>query len=143
MFINEKGFAMPLAIIVTLVVSLLGATLWQYSMSDTLQVERDAQRVQAYYLAKSGADVTIKLMNNRPPQELNDTFYLYGDLNNLNVVVGNYDNSKNNNKLVITVVSDGSSKGMLTSTGNFNGVTKKIEYMFNYNTTGIINGIYK
>lgn len=140
---NEKGFVMPLALMVMFVVSLLGIALWQYSMTDTLQVTNELERMQAYYLAKSGADITMKILVTRSGELNNMPFYLYGDLNNLNVVYGIYDGSRNNSQIVVTVVSEGSNKGKISSIGNINGVINKVEFAFNYNAAGIINGIYK
>jgi len=50
---------MPLALAVMLIVSLLAAALWQYSMTETLQVERDKKKLQAHYLARGGANAVI------------------------------------------------------------------------------------
>lgn len=57
---NEKGFAMPLALMVMLVVTLLGTALWQYSYTDTIQVDRSVKKTQAHYIARSAADATAE-----------------------------------------------------------------------------------
>ncbi|MDW7740394.1 MAG: hypothetical protein SCJ97_10140 [Bacillota bacterium] len=56
LFINEQGIAMPLVLIILLVLGLLGAALWHYSMSELNQSVRDEQRTRAYYLARAGAE---------------------------------------------------------------------------------------
>ena len=56
---NQKGFAMPLVLMVMLVISLLGTALWQYSMVETKHVDLNQKQLQAYYLAKAGAEATI------------------------------------------------------------------------------------
>ncbi|MEW6424256.1 MAG: hypothetical protein AB1523_05835 [Bacillota bacterium] len=55
---NEKGWAMPLALMLVFVVSLLGAALWQYSMTEVKRVERETKRLQAHYLARAGVEAT-------------------------------------------------------------------------------------
>lgn len=52
---NEKGAAMAVALMVMLVLTLFGTALWQYSMADTIQVARSEDKLQAHYLARSGA----------------------------------------------------------------------------------------
>jgi hypothetical protein len=59
---NSKGAALPLAVITMLVVSLLGAGLWQYSTSDTIQVARQENKMKAFYIARSGAEATAQWM---------------------------------------------------------------------------------
>ncbi|GAB6182085.1 hypothetical protein JCM14036_34040 [Desulfotomaculum defluvii] len=60
---NQKGAAMIVALMVLLVVALLGTALWQYSSTDRLQVFRDEKRMQAYYIARAGADATRSKIN--------------------------------------------------------------------------------
>lgn len=63
---DQKGAAMPLALMVMLVLGLLGTALWQYSTTDTLHVKLDEQRKQAYYLARSGADSALRAWMEAP-----------------------------------------------------------------------------
>jgi hypothetical protein len=62
LFKDERGIALPLALIVMLVVSLLGVSLWQYSMTDNIQVTRQDNQMKAYYIARSGAESTASWM---------------------------------------------------------------------------------
>ncbi|KUO50589.1 MAG: hypothetical protein APF76_08045 [Desulfitibacter sp. BRH_c19] len=57
---NEEGSAMIVAILVVLVLTLLGTALWNYSMADTIQTAREEKRMQAYYLARSGAEAVAE-----------------------------------------------------------------------------------
>ena len=59
---DERGISLPLVMIVMIVLSLLGAALMQYSTTDTIQVAGDVKRMQAHYLARSGADATAAWM---------------------------------------------------------------------------------
>jgi len=54
---NERGSALPLALMIMFVLTLLGTALWQYFMADTIQVARAEDRLKAYYLARSGVEV--------------------------------------------------------------------------------------
>ncbi|MBS3898093.1 MAG: pilus assembly PilX N-terminal domain-containing protein [Dethiobacter sp.] len=63
---NEKGLALPLVLLIMLTVSLLGVTVWQYSVTDTIHVALDADRMQAHYLARSGADALAEFIVRNP-----------------------------------------------------------------------------
>jgi hypothetical protein len=80
---NNRGAAMPISLVVMLVLSLLGTALWQYSVNDTLHVARDQQRMQAYYLARAGADATLQAWLEAPaasrPSGVGNTVYLKDD----------------------------------------------------------------
>lgn len=51
---------MPLALIVMVVLTLLGTALWAYSMADLKQVTREEDKMQAFYYARSGAELVAK-----------------------------------------------------------------------------------
>lgn len=53
----EKGLAMPLTLIVILVLIMLGTSLWHYSMADLKHASLESQKMQAYYHARSGAEL--------------------------------------------------------------------------------------
>jgi len=53
---DEKGMAMPLALMVLVVLTLLGFALWQYSMSELNNAVREEKRARAYYIARAGAE---------------------------------------------------------------------------------------
>ena len=79
MFIkNEKGSAMVVAILVVLVLTILGFALWNYSMAETLQTEREEKRIQAYYIARSGAESVANHLVNQPmgslKEEIDDAY---------------------------------------------------------------------
>jgi len=58
-FRSERGAAMVTAFMVIVVLLLLGSALWQYHMTDALQVTRDQNRMKAHYLAKAGTEVGL------------------------------------------------------------------------------------
>ena len=64
----EKGIAMPLVLVILLVLTLLGAALWNYGMSELNQSVREEKRARAYYVARAGAEsVARDIMNDPTP----------------------------------------------------------------------------
>lgn len=73
MYLDQKGVAMPTVLMVMLVISLLSAALWQYSITDTTDVARDEKRMQAYYIARSGAEALAQyIIDPSNPQEVKE-----------------------------------------------------------------------
>lgn len=65
---GQKGMALPIVLVSMFVLTLLGVALLQYGVSDAVQVSKDQQRMQAYYLARSGADAVAQHILNNPSQ---------------------------------------------------------------------------
>lgn len=65
-FKREKGSALIMVLIVMGVLTVLGAALLQYSLTDNLQVINDEKRMQAHYLARSGAEVVADYIMKNP-----------------------------------------------------------------------------
>lgn len=65
---DEKGLALPLVMMVMFVTALLGTALWQYSMADTIQVSRSQRQIEAYYVARSGADAIAGYIIKNPAE---------------------------------------------------------------------------
>ncbi|WP_027365947.1 pilus assembly PilX N-terminal domain-containing protein [Desulfotruncus alcoholivorax] len=59
---DNRGIALPLALMVLFVLSLLGVAAMQYSMAQAKSVAQDERIMQAYYLARSGADATAQFI---------------------------------------------------------------------------------
>ncbi len=73
---HQLGMALPGAIAVATVLLLLGTAIWQYGTSDRIQVYRTERRIQAHYLARSGAEAAADyLLQNR---DLAEQFVGYG-----------------------------------------------------------------
>lgn len=68
MLINNKGLAMPLVLMTLLVLSILGVSLLQYSITDNKQVAMDKKQMQAFYIARSGADAVAQYILDNPKQ---------------------------------------------------------------------------
>lgn len=65
---NEKGSAIVLVLIITGVLTVLGASLLHYSLTDNQQVINDEKRMQAYYLARSGAEAVADYIMKNPEE---------------------------------------------------------------------------
>lgn len=67
---NEKGLALPTVLMVMLVMTLLGTALWHYSMNGIQQASRNQKKMQAYYIARAGADAIAQHIIERPQAAL-------------------------------------------------------------------------
>ena len=133
---NEKGFAVPLALMVMLVLVLLGTALWYYSTSETLQVARAEQDMKAHYLARSGMDITQETLRREREQLLDaDTdavFYFSGLLlDDKEITYSLTQPSADAKDVVIKVEWDASEKtGQIISTGYSHELNDKISCEF-------------
>ncbi len=53
----ENGYAMPLVLVTIFILSLLGTTIWHISTTSVKQAVMEENKMQAYYLARSGAEI--------------------------------------------------------------------------------------
>lgn len=122
---NEKGAAMVVAILVVFVLFILGAALWQYSISDTIHVARDEKRLQAYYLARTGAEAALQAWeesayNNKPT---GDTVAMY-----LKSSTGEFTQNgteENQGSFVVTITNNGNNT-TIKSMGTVDDVTQTV-----------------
>lgn len=63
---NEKGLALPLVLIILVVLTLLAAALWHYSISEVTMSVRDEKRARAYYIARAGAESVARYVMVNP-----------------------------------------------------------------------------
>ncbi|HZK24966.1 MAG TPA: hypothetical protein VFC74_06220 [Oscillospiraceae bacterium] len=66
MYENDRGAALPLILVIMLVLGLLGATLIQYSVADAAQVAKEANKLEAHYAARAGADAMADFLIKNP-----------------------------------------------------------------------------
>jgi|GEM_PF-1053074 len=71
--VNQQGGAIVLVLIVLLVLSVLGATFMAIALAETQQVSRQKKAMQAYYLARSGADATAEDIINNSNDKFRDS----------------------------------------------------------------------
>lgn len=72
---NSKGLALGTVLILASILTLLGITIWNYSSRDVLGAERAEKKMQAYYLAKSGADAVAQYIITNP-DNMNMSHYI-------------------------------------------------------------------
>ncbi|HHY10083.1 MAG TPA: hypothetical protein GX528_05905, partial [Firmicutes bacterium] len=65
---DERGSALVLTIIIMLVLLVLGSALALNSLVEVKQAEREERHLQAYYLARSGADAVACAIENHPEE---------------------------------------------------------------------------
>ncbi len=118
---NEKGSAMIVAILVVLVLTLLGTALWNYSMADTIQTAREEKRIQAYYIARSGAESVANHLVTHPMGDLNEEINdAYPDpITSSLVVFGNGD-------FVVTVTKENDTTVLVESVGTVEDIMQKV-----------------
>jgi len=113
---KTKGSALIVVIMVMAVMTILGTSMLNISLSETKQASNEDKRIQAHYLARSGAEATLSAWKNAAigskPIGISSPVYL----NNLNQFV---DAQPPNmiGKFVVTITNQGSITTIITSVG--------------------------
>ncbi len=63
---DQKGYALPLILVIVLALTLLGIALFTYFMSETRQVSITEEKIKAHYLARTGAHAVASYMIENP-----------------------------------------------------------------------------
>jgi len=61
---KREGSALAFTIIIMVIITILSGIILQIAMAETMQAKRDKDRVEAYYLARSGVEATTKWILN-------------------------------------------------------------------------------
>jgi hypothetical protein len=125
MFKNDKGSAMPVALLVMLVLTVLGTALWQYFMADTLQVARAGQQMQSYYLSRSGVEVGLGMLENvmhDSSTEIRNINDLISELGYEVAPISDIDTGTFDVQFQYDTIED---KIVISSTGNVNGLEQE------------------
>jgi len=69
---DEKGLALPLVLVVVIVLTILGITIFMLNMTETKQVARSVDGMKAHYVARSGAHAVAAHLINNPGGDLED-----------------------------------------------------------------------
>ena len=122
---NEKGAALITALMVMVVLFLLGIALWQYSIADTIHVVKDEQRMQAYYLARAGADVALQAWNESPrdskPSGTSEIMYLDNETGAFTAEPP----ANEAGRFTVTIIEDGE-QTTIESVGDVRGLTQTV-----------------
>ncbi len=122
---DEKGAAMIVALLVMVVLLLLGSALWQYSTADTIHVAMDEQRMQAYYLARAGADSALQAWKESDPD---DRLSGYSDIVYLDAVTGEFvlePPLEEAGRFTVTITEE-SGNTEIISIGEIGGLTQQV-----------------
>lgn len=127
---NNKGIALAYVLIIMAVMAILGLVIIQISLTETLQAAHDKNKMQAYYLAKSGVEATAAWMVN--PNNKGDT--LIGKTSSPATLTG----SNINGTYIVSVLGDITSPILLVKgTGTVNGVSATATMSINMGSTSI------
>ncbi|HBV97078.1 MAG: hypothetical protein JL50_12635 [Peptococcaceae bacterium BICA1-7] len=81
-FKSQKGMAMIPVLVIIFVASVLGVTVYAASGQELLNAQKDENKIQAYYFARSGVEIAIGLIMNGECDSMSegDEKTYYGDL---------------------------------------------------------------
>ncbi len=143
MLSNEKGYALPIVLIVMIVLVVLSTVLWNFSSAETVQVGMGESRAKAHYLARSGLSVTERVIEDRIYMLIDEDekdVFIYGSLEkesnpfNWELKYGVYNGEHDDEDIVIIIgwekieadnVEYGV-EGTIISRGYYLGVEEKI-----------------
>ena len=66
LYLDEKGAALPLVLMILFVLTLLGATIFMFNMAETKQVFKTEESMKAHYVARSGAHAVAGYIVDNP-----------------------------------------------------------------------------
>lgn len=129
---SHKGSALIIALMVLLVFSILSAALLNMAFFEGKSSIRAEQYKQAYYLARSGQEIMLSLLN-KNKEELNHLpVYIYGSIEEgFAYSRGSYSNNHNDESIVAVAVG-ANGEGIIISYGNVDGAIERIELTFHY-----------
>ena len=65
-FLDEKGVALPLVLMILFILTLLGTTIFVFNMTETKQVALTEDQMKAHYVARSGAHAVVAYLIENP-----------------------------------------------------------------------------
>lgn len=144
---NEKGATLPLVLMVMVVLMILGTILLFLSVTEARQVAREEKNMQAYYIARSGADAIAKhIINNKDEAtnlinapESNPVYLVNGEFesdyieNPADDIVGSF----------VVDITQEDKKIIITSTATVDGFNKIVSLTLNKTTNGYKRGLWK
>ena len=123
---DETGLAFPLVLIVVLVLTILGVTLYMFSTAETRQVLLDENKMKAHYVARSGAHAVAAYIIENPSiagalAEAGESEPYSFAGGTYRVEVGEFIDDNNGGE------GDIKEKYVVKSTGTYNNVSQSIE----------------
>lgn len=130
---NNKGFALIVVIMVMAIMTILGTAILNISLSETKQASYEDKRLQAHYLARSGAEATLSAwedaaIGSKPSGGCSPVY-----LNNLN----EFDDDSTNmiGKFEVTVTNPDSVTTRIASVGTVGNVQQTVTVTIKEGTT--------
>lgn len=132
---KNKGSTLIVVIMVMAVMTILGAAILDISLSQTMQASNEDKRIQAHYLARSGAEATLSAWknapsNNKPSGKCSPVY-----LNNSNQFIDVPSNMIG--KFEVTIENPDSVTTMITSVGTVGNVMQTTTVTITIVTTQI------
>ncbi len=69
-FLDEKGVALPLVLMILFILTLLGTTIFMFNMAETKQVALTEDKMKAHYVARSGAHAVAAYIIENPEKAI-------------------------------------------------------------------------
>jgi Tfp pilus assembly protein PilX len=138
---KKKGAALIYVLIIFGVMTILGTTMLNVSIAQTRETSYEDKRIQAYYLARTGADATLEAWRNSSvsgkPSGVANTVYLNINSSDNSRVFETTTSSSTLGKFDVTVTppSAGSPNTIITSVGNVGNVIQTATVTIKANTT--------
>ena len=140
---NRKGVSLIWVIIALVFVSMMTMSIATIAQSNILQAKRQDDTLQAYYVARSGAELAYEALITSSPSLL-IPFTSSSNSGNSHILT-HKDLEIGSGKVDIEVTSTGLAaerRIQIKSVGNLNGIAKTIILEFNATTHGEIRWIY-
>lgn len=121
---RNKGAALIVVIMVIAVMTILGIAILNISLSETIQASNEDKRIQAHYLARSGAEATLSAWEDaesdkKPSGKCNPVY-----LNNSNEFV--YEKTNTIGKFEVIITKPDSITTVITSEGTVGNVQQTV-----------------
>ena len=139
---RKKGAALIIVLMVVVVMMILGATILDVGLAETKQAAHEDKRLQAHYLARSGAEATLKAWenatNSNKPTGNCETVYLTDSyqFQRLSTPPAKYIGRFN---VTVTPPASPGADTVITSVGIVEGVTQTVTATIKTNTSTITN----
>lgn len=122
---KRKGGALVFTLLVMMIMTILGTTLLQISLAENKQAIREKNRIEAYYLARSGVEATAKWMLDT--SNVDEVKNILGQKSQKNNQIGN-------GEFEVEVLQDSLGTIIIEGTGVVNGVESKARMSLNQTT---------
>ena len=141
---NRKGVSLIWVIIALVFVSIMTISISTIAQSNILQAKRQDNIIQAYYIARSGAELTYEALITSSPSLISDFTSVGNSLNNHTLTQNNITIGSGTADILVTSynVTDTVKRIRIQSIGKLNNVSKTILLDFDATSYGDIRWTY-